>query len=229
MSGFQVINVDQGSVEWHHARAGCITASMFKVARSKLTRASGDKKAGDMTDKARTYAFRVAFERISGKPMDDDGLETWQMRRGTNLEPAARREHEIQRGVVVQRAGIVKTPDGKFGGSADGLIGTDGGSEYKCLVSPEGLRDVLLLNNYDEFLDQVHGCMWVTGRKWWHLCFYCPHLEAINYPLHVIEVKRDDDYIELLERDLLQFEKVVCSNEDRLRHLKEQAEKRLAG
>ena len=31
-----VIEAEQGSAEWHQARAGVITASMFKIARSKV-------------------------------------------------------------------------------------------------------------------------------------------------------------------------------------------------
>lgn len=174
---------------------------------------------GAPSNKALDYAFRCAFERISGEPMDE-GFETWQMARGHELEPDARMEHQIQTGLIVQRAGFVVTEDGVFGASADGLIGTDGGSEYKCLVSPETLRAVLMSDDYSSFVDQVQGCMWVTGRSWWHLCFYCPQLGAIDYPLHVVPMKRDDDYIEQMERDLLQFNLLVGTYESRLRKLR---------
>lgn len=129
----KLVYCDQGSPEWHAARAGCITASMFKTARAKL------KRSGEPTEAALDYAFATAIERISGAPLDE-GFETWQMRRGHELEPAARLAHEAAAGVIVQRAGFVTTDDGTFGASADGLIDEDGGSEYKCLVAPEKLR-----------------------------------------------------------------------------------------
>ena len=112
----------QGSPEWHAARAGVITASMFATCRQKLK--SGPSK-GEFAAAAGDYAFRLAVERISGQPLDE-GFETWAMRRGHELEPAARLEHELAIGVVVQPAGFVTTDDNLFGASADGLIGEDG-------------------------------------------------------------------------------------------------------
>jgi hypothetical protein len=206
----KLIHCDQGSAEWHAARAGCITASMFKVARSRL------KKSGEPTEAALNYAFRTAIERISGAPLDE-GFETWQMRRGHDLEPAARLAHEMSAGVMVQRAGFVTTDDGLFGASADGLIGDDGGSEYKCLVSPEGLRDVLLSNDISEFTDQIQGCMWITGRRYWHFALYCPPLEPCGKELYWRRIERDDDYIEALELDLMQFRVMVNDYERILR------------
>ena len=201
----RIIECEQGSQEWHAARAGCITASMFKVARQRL---KSGKSAGDFTEAAKNYAFRLAIERISCVPLDE-GFETWQMKRGHDLEPKARERHEMEAGVLVQRAGFVTTDDGLFGASADGLIGEDGGSEYKCLVSPEGLREVLLADDISEFIDQVQGCMWITGRAWWHFALYCPALESIGKDLHWRHVARDDDYIEALEADLVEFNRLV--------------------
>lgn len=241
-----LIECDQGSPEWHQARAGCITASMFKVARQKVgmltaqqqkyvdaIRAGIDEKeaallagykarpkfesmekalageaVGDWSDAAKNYAFRLAVERISGVPLDE-GFQTWQMKRGQELEPEARRRHEEEAGVIVQRAGFITTDDGRFGASADGLIGEDSGSEYKCLVSPEGLRDVLLNSDISEFIDQVQGCMWLTGRKTWHFGLYCPALAPVGSDFTWREVARDESYIEALEADLVQFMAVV--------------------
>jgi len=243
----KIYHCDQGSPEWHQARAGVITASMFKVARQKvgllteqqqkyvdaikrgeadavaqelagyktkvkptetMQRAIAGLPIGDFSDLAKNYAFRVAVERISGKALDE-GFETWSMRRGHELEPAARAEHEMQTGLLVQRCGFVTTDDGVFGASADGLIEDDGGSEYKCLVSPETLRTVLLDNDISEYTDQVQGCLWLTGRKWWHFGMYCPALEPLGKQLYLRRVERDDDYIEALERDLIEFKALV--------------------
>lgn len=208
-----LIECEQGGEEWHAARAGVITASMFRVARERL---KSGKNIGGFTSAARDYAFRLAIERISGKPLDE-GFETWAMKRGHELEPAARMEHEIQTGLIVQRAGFVLTDDRLFGGSADGLISDDGGSEYKCLVSPEALRDVLIDHDFSKYIDQVQGCMWLTGRKWWDFCLYCPALESIGKQLWRQRVDRDDDYIEAMEPELLEFAALVTENERVLR------------
>jgi hypothetical protein len=212
----KVIYCDQGAPEWHQARAGCVTASMFKVARKKLK--SGPNK-GDYTEEAKNYAFRLAVERISGVPLDE-GFETWQMRRGHELEPLAREEHEILAAVIVERAGFVTTDDGWFGASADGFIDHDGGAEYKCLVSPEGLRDVLLDEDLSEFVDQIQGCMWITGREWWHFGLYCPALQSIDRQFFWREVARDDDYIESMEADLIDFNRLVSGYQHKLARVK---------
>lgn len=208
-----IVNCTQGSEAWHQERAGVITASMFGDARARLK--SGLNK-GEPTAKALDYAFRLAVERIGGKPLDN-GFETWQMRRGHELEPEARMEHEIQTGLIVTQVGLVKTDDGVFGASADGFIGDDGGAEYKCFLAPEKLRSFHIDNDASEIMDQVQGCMWITGRKWWHIGMYCPDLKVVGRQLWWQEFKRDDDYIEKLEADLWQFKLLVDGYEEKLR------------
>lgn len=245
---------EQGSPEWHRARAGCVTASMFSTVRKKvgclderqamyvkaihggqsereamelagyktvpksdiITRALKGGKIGDWSDAAKDYAFRLAIERISGQPLDE-GFETWAMRRGHELEPEARMEHEAQTGLLVERAGFVTTDDGLFGASADGLIDPDGGSEYKCFLAPDKLRPILLDGDVTDVREQAQGCMWLCGRKWWHVGLYCPALAAADKQFTMIEVARDDDFIERMEADLLEFSAFVSEYEVRLR------------
>lgn len=249
-----VIECEQGSSEWHQARAGCITASMFGVARSRVggldekqsayvaaVKAGSNeaqamaiagykaapkaesvylalegKPVGKPSEAALNYAFNLAVERISGKPLDE-GFETWSMRRGNELEPMARMEHELQTGLFVKRAGFITTDDGAFGASADGLIGEDGGSEYKCFIAPEKLRAFHIDNDASGIMDQVQGCMWISDRKFWHIGMYCPALEPVGRQLWWKESQRDDDYIEKLEEDLWQFKLLVDQYEAALR------------
>lgn len=254
MSDFIIVECDQGSKEWHAARAGVITASMFSTVTKKVNglteqqeiyvsairsghpeigaremagyknapksetvqRALDGETVGDFSDTALNYAFRLAVERIAGEPLDE-GFETFFMRRGHELEPDARMEHEAESGLVVQRAGFVTTPDGLFGASADGLINPDGGSEYKCFLSPEKLRAFHIDNDASSVMDQVQGCMWITGRNWWHVGLYCPALKPINKQLWWREFKRDDNHIERMEETLVEFSKVVDAYEVQLR------------
>ena len=203
----------QGTPEWHAARAGVITASMFCTARQRLK--TGANK-GDFAAAAKTYAFGLAIERIGGIPLDE-GFETWQMRRGVEMEPAARFAHELALGGLVMPCGFITTDDGRFGASADGLVGEDGGAEYKCLVSPEKLRDVYLTGDISDYLDQVHGGMWVTGRQWWDFCVYCPALEVIGKELLRVRVERDEAYLAAMAADLEAFDALVVQNVAALR------------
>ena len=241
-----IVQCEQGSLEWHQARAGAITASMFSVAREKVgtlneqqqkyvdsvlagmsekeaaeaagyrsvPRSEGIQKAlkgeqvGDYSNAAKDYAFRLAVERISGEPLDE-GFSTWAMRRGNELEPEARAAHEARIEMLITPTGLVTTDDGLFGASADGLINDDGGSEYKCLVSPERIRSIIIDHDLEQFTDQIQGCLWLTGRKWWHHVLYCPALKPAGKELIIHPMQRDEAYIEALESDLLAFNQLV--------------------
>jgi hypothetical protein len=181
-----------------------------------IARALKGEKVGDWSGDAKDYAFRLAIERISGQPLDE-GFETWQMRRGGELEPEARMEHEAQTGLLVERAGFVTTDDGVFGASADGLIDPCGGAEYKCFVAPDKLRPILFDGDVADVMEQAQGCMWICGRSWWHVGLYCPALASVGRQFTLVEVKRDDNFIEAMERDLIEFAEFVDQYEAKLR------------
>lgn len=210
----KVINCVQGTPEWHQARAGLITASNFAECRKRLK--SGPNK-GDYTNAAKQYAFRVAVERISGELLDEGSFDTWAMKRGREMEPEARLAHEEAKGILVEEAGIATTDDSLFGASVDGLIDNDGASEYKCFVSPESLMPILLDGDLSKVIDQVQGQLWVTERLWSDFVLYCPALKPIGKDLTIIEVKRDDNFIEELEADMLEFNKLVEQYIDKLK------------
>ncbi len=238
----------QGTPGWHADRAGAITASMFRIARSKtgglteqqgiyvkaiLTGKSKDEakeiagykaipkaeaveqaiaglKVGDFSDAAKNYAFGLAAERIAGKPLGDK-FETWQMKRGHDLEPLAREAIENRLGVVIESCSLVKTDDHKFGASADGFIGKKSGVEIKCLIGAEPLRTVIIDNDIAFYKDQIQGGMWITGRTHWIYAMFCPDLAPANADLYWRVIKRDDDYINALEADLIEFDGLVES------------------
>lgn len=195
----------QGSQEWHTSRAGVVTASMFKTAREKLK--TGANK-GQPSKAALDYAFKVAVEGISGLPLDD-GFQTWAMQRGQELEPEARDELSYHLGMDIQQCGFVTTDCGRFGASADGLIDDHAGVEIKCLVAPDRMRALVLDGNAADFMDQVQGGLWITGRSVWYLAIYCPALAGVNRALTVYQIERDDDYIAGLQDDLEAFHGLV--------------------
>lgn len=199
-------NVEQGSPEWLAARAGKITASNFIEIRKKMK--TGPRK-GDFSAAADDYAFRIAIERISGKLLDEEKFNSWAMKRGTRMEEEARIIHEERIGTFIEQTGFVCSDDERFGASADGLIGDDDGAEYKCLVDPARIKKVYISEDISEFMDQVQGCMWITGRPKWQFCLYCPALESIGKEFKIIHVKRDQGYIDELVEDLERFDDLV--------------------
>lgn len=193
-----LIKCEQGSDAWHQARSGLITASNFWLCRERKKTGAGK---GDFTESAKKYLFRVAVESLTGKPLDG-GFETWQMRRGRDLEPDAMARHEMESGVFVEKAGFVVSDCGRYGASADGFVGADEGCEYKCFVSPESLMPILLDDDLSSVMDQIQGGMWITGRSKWHFGLYFPDLEVIGKDLYWRVIERDDEYIKELMADL---------------------------
>ena len=203
----------QGSPEWFADRAGAITGSMFGTVMDKY---KTGKQKGQWKAAAHDYAFRLAIERISGEALQDDQFQTYAMRRGHELEPEAREAHEFAYGLKVEPCGFIKTDDGKFGVSADGLIGKDGGSEYKCFLAPEKLRPILIDGDIGDVIWQVQGGMWLTGRKWWHFALYAPALAACGKALKVVPFERDEEIIAELESELIAFDRLVESYREQL-------------
>jgi len=196
----------QGSPEWLQSRAGVITASRFKDACDTL-------KSGAPSDKQAKYMWLVIMERIAKSPLDDVFV-TWQMKRGTELEPIARAAYEAETGELIEQSGIVLTDDRVFGYSTDGFVGSEGLIEIKCPSACDKLGAIWTSpqDAESEYIDQINGGLWITGRKWCDLVVFCPWLESVGKHLFIKRIFRNDDAIERLESSLLKFAGLVESN-----------------
>lgn len=209
-----LVQCKQGTPEWFAARAGVITASNFSAAREFL-KASKKDEAPKPSQKNIDYAYRVAVERIYGQTTDDT-YQTFEMRRGTDLEPFARIAYEASTGNLAEESGVVLTDDKLFGYSTDGLVGSDGLIEIKCPNSARKICEMHINQDLSEYIDQIQGGMWITGRKWCDFVMYAPQLESVGKHLFIKRIERDDNYIELLEQDLWGFAKRVQSHVETL-------------
>jgi exodeoxyribonuclease (lambda-induced) len=198
------INCEQGTPEWHQARAGVITASTFSDALSVLKRKSGDKEVGDFTDASDTLAINTAFERISGEPYGDT-FQTYAMKRGSEQEAFARMRYEQTFSVIVEECGIVLTDDRLFGYSTDGFVGTDGMIEVKTPANSLKIMKMIESGDVEEYIHQMQGGLWITGRKYCDFIMYIPPLKGIGNDLYVKRIYRDENFIEDLEMGLLKF------------------------
>lgn len=202
------IECEQGTPEWFQARAGVITASTFSDALSVLQKKSGDKVAGDPTDKSDGLAYDTAFERISGEPYGDT-FQTYAMRRGSEQEAFARMRYESRCNVMVDEAGIVLTDDRLFGYSTDGFVGDKGMLEIKTPQNSNKILHIIRTGDVSEYIHQIQGGMWITGREWCDFICYIPPLKGVNNDLYVKRIFRDDNFIEEMEMGLLRFNKRV--------------------
>ena len=190
----------QGSEEWLAARRGVITASKFSDARTRL-------KSGEPAKAALSYAMNIARERAGG--IVPALFQTAAMRAGTEQEPVARLQYEMETGAMVAEAGFICTDDRKFGVSVDGLIGDAGVWECKTMVSSDTLFTALVGGDVFAYRDQCVGALWLLRRQWIDLSLWCPDLQL----LRTIRIERDEAEIERLESEMVAFERQVTGYE----------------
>lgn len=186
----------QGSPEWEESRRGVITGSRFKDCRDRL-------KNGNPSKRCLDYAMDVAREREGGEPMQ--AFVNGAMRLGTEQEPYARAAYERKTGNIVEEAGFITTTDRLFGVSVDGLVADDGIIEVKTMVSSDTLFTAFVDGDVSAYTDQCNGAMWLLGRKWVDLILWVHDLGRMK----IIRIERDDNAIEALESDLMEFERMV--------------------
>lgn len=206
------VECEQGTAEWHLARCGVITASMFSTALTTRTKPPGPSQA------ALDYSVAVALERIAQAPLNGaEAFNNWQMKRGQVEEPFGREHYEVDTGRVVRTAGICLTDCRKFGYSTDGLVDDDGLIEIKSLVAPWKLVQLWRTHDLSEWIHQIQGGMWITGRQWCDFICWAPQLRSVGKEIYVRRVHRDNAFINQMELDLCRFEALVSETEALMR------------
>lgn len=212
-------NDPQGSDAWLENRRGVITASRFKDARDYKAPTVAEKKdgktRGQPSSKLLGYAFDTARERVGGRAPQK--FQTQAMRSGTEQEALARLAFETRTGELVEETGFYTTDDKLFGVSVDGLIGDDGVIEIKTMVSSDTLFCAVVNGDISDYIDQCNGAMWLLGRQWVDLVLWAPDLEHMGKHLTIKRIHRDDEAINALEADLLQFAALVADLETQLK------------
>lgn len=198
------LHLDQGSEEWLTARRGKITGSRFKDARDKL-------KGGQPSKACLAYAMDVARERIGG--CAPSKFQNAAMRTGTEQEPFARARYEARTGHMVDEAGFYLSDDAVFGLSPDGLIDEDGVVEIKTMVSSDTLFTAVADGDVSAYMDQCLGYLWLLGRQWVDLVLWAPDLDLMV----IHRITRNEEAIETLESDLMDFARMVKKYETTLR------------
>lgn len=195
--------MEQGSPEWLQKRVGKATASRFGDVMST-------KKAGE-TAARRDYRIELVVERLTGQPTPF--FESWAMRQGTEREPLARAAFEAHTGIFVTEVDFIEHHALMAGASPDGLIADDGGLELKCPTAATHFDYLRLPKGAcpDEYEWQVHGGMWVTGRKYWYFASYNPEFPP-HLQLVIRKIERDEAKIAALETGVTVFLNEVLSD-----------------
>lgn len=159
-------DIDQGSNEWHELRIGHVGCSMLHCVMA-------EGRNGQPSATRDDYMATLLTERLTGK-WDDDFYSYW-MDRGKELEPIARSEYEARNGVmVVQDVGREHSTFHDWWCSPDGLVGNDGGTEFKCPKPKTHLKAILKGEIKRDYILQMTGFVCIYEREWIDFCSYCP-------------------------------------------------------
>lgn len=200
--------------------AACATAG-YKAAPTadSVRRAIAGEVIERPSDIAIRYADDLAIERISGKPYGIPA-KTWLLDRGHELEDAARFRYQARSlGSMVTEAGLCITEDGPFGYSTDGLVGDEGLIEIKAPIDSTKIRIMWETQDVSEYMHQMQGGMWITGRRWCDFIMYAPDLEACGADMFIKRIYRDDDFIDAMVLRLRRFAEMVDHAEALFRRL----------
>lgn len=175
----QILEMEQGSLEWHQHRLGVPTASRF---HEIITAAKGA-----LSTSAKKYAAELVAERLG---FTEARISTGHMQHGIDTEPAARRLAEFELDEDIIEVGMVFNDAGTLACSPDGLIYSGGdpvmGFEVKCPMPKTHIlwREAGVVP--PAHVQQVHGSMAVTGlSSWW----FMSHVEGL--PTFMLCVERN--------------------------------------
>ncbi len=162
------------------------------------------------SDLAEGYAANVALEIISQEYLGEP-IKPWVMERGKAMEVLARRAYEARTLAFVTEAGICVDDNG-YGYSSDGLCNDDGLIEIKAPVDGRKIMAMLKTGDVSEYMHQMQGGMWITGRKYCDFIMYVPALKNVGRELYIQRVPRDDAFIDAMVTELARFQKMVKRN-----------------
>lgn len=200
-------DLEQRTSAWKDARVGFVTASRICDVLAKPRKGSKESAARS------NYRAQLICERLTEKSQERE-FQTWDTKRGIELEPFARVEYELKRGVMVNTVGFVKHTTIQMAGcSPDGEVGADGLVQIKCPKNAIHLEYLLTGIVPVEYRPQMHFEMACTGRQWSDFVSYNPNLPE-HLQLFVVRLKRDDGEISRIEEEVLKFnaeiEETMC-------------------
>ena len=192
----------QRTPEWDLARLGKITASKVRDVCAKTS-------AGKYTAARDTYKWNLIKERITGVPVEY--RITPPMQWGIDNEGDAKAFYQVLYDVQIEEVGFIPHPDMDFAGaSPDGLVGTDGLIEVKCMETVNHLRAIDAGEVPEYYVDQCQWQMACTGRQWCDLVIYDPRLPD-DLQMRRFRIRRDEDRIKDIESEVRKFNQEIES------------------
>lgn len=169
--------------EWKRKRIGKITASEFCNIKKLKT-------SGDWGEEALGYLYDLIGEHLTGLPsetFEGNAATKW----GNFYESEAVAAYKKRTGRKVKPGLFLQSETLDWcGGTPDGLIGENGVLEIKCPMNFKNhLRTVINRTVPDEYLPQVLGYLWLSGRDWADFVSFDPRIKGVHR-LAIIRVER---------------------------------------
>lgn len=179
-----ITNIEQGSDEWLKLRLGIATASNFDCIVTS---------AGEFSKTMPKYSLELASELLITE--QEEMYKNDAMMRGNELEPEAREAYQEFSFNSVDQVTFISCGD--YGYSPDGLINSDGLIEIKCPNQTTHTKYLFEDRLPVEYVQQVQGGLFVSGRKWCDFVSYHPNFRE-DKKLFIKRVYRDEDFIKKL-------------------------------
>lgn len=188
--------------EFLRDRCGSVGGSDIGKALAVLKKASGGRLPGEPTQAAYDFQFDLAAQQLTGYHQYVNPLE-W----GNRMEEEARQVYAVTTNSLI----VYQDNDGKrlviphptirgSHASPDGLVGEDGGVEFKCPTSAVHLKTLFFGEIPEEHLAQIHWNMACNpDRLWWDFQSYDPRFIRTELQIFVRRIHRDDRRIAEME------------------------------
>lgn len=161
----------------------------------------------------RSFVYHKAAEKWRGSPILSAG--SWSTEQGQIKEDEAIAFAGMEYGYSISKMGFCESDDELSGCSPDGLIGDDSGIEMKCPEPKNHVRYLCEQKVPKDYIAQVHGSMFVTGRPQWVFFSYARGFP----PLHLI-VKRDEKIMDSIQQAVNEFHKLLYEAMQKLQEAK---------
>lgn len=190
--------MEQRTEEWLQARVGHITGSRMADVISKI-------KTGESQTRL-NYKTQLVTERLTNQPVQTYFNNI--MQQGIDREPDARMLYELEK-QEVEEVGFIKHPTIAMSGvSVDGLVGKDGIIEIKCPLETTHTNTLLKKQAPKKYYPQMQWGLCVTQRSFCDFVSYNPAFPE-DLMLYIVRVERDDDYIKMLEEEVVKFNEEI--------------------
>jgi putative phage-type endonuclease len=186
--------MEQRTDEWFAARIGKVTASRVADVIAKTKSGYGAGRANYLAD--------LVVERLTGQKAQ--GFSNAAMEWGTQTEPQARAAYSAKTGILVEEVGFIDHPTVAMSGASPDGFAEEGLIEVKCPNTATHLEYVLAELPPLKYFTQMQWQMACTNRPWCDFVSFDPRLPE-RLQLLVVRVPRDDNYIKMLEQEVIVF------------------------